>query len=44
MRESTVKVHLRQIMRKMNATNRTQVVAAFSDRSLGPDGQVGLVL
>ena len=30
MRESTVKVHLRQIMRKMNATNRTQVVAALT--------------
>jgi DNA-binding NarL/FixJ family response regulator len=45
MRESTVKVHLRQIMRKMNATNRTQVVAAFSDsRSFGPDAQHGLAL
>jgi DNA-binding NarL/FixJ family response regulator len=30
MRESTVKVHLRQIMRKMNATNRTQVVASLT--------------
>ena len=25
MRESTVKVHIRNIMRKLNATNRTQV-------------------
>lgn len=43
MRESTVKVHLRQIMRKMNATNRTQVVAAFSDaRAMHPgDGRIG---
>jgi DNA-binding NarL/FixJ family response regulator len=31
MRESTVKVHLRQIMRKMNATNRTQVVASLTN-------------
>ena len=43
MRESTVKVHLRQIMRKMNATNRTQVVAAFSDHRAipGHDAQIG---
>ena len=45
MRESTVKVHLRQIMRKMNATNRTQVVAAFNDsRGFGADAQAGLAL
>jgi DNA-binding NarL/FixJ family response regulator len=44
MRESTVKVHLRQIMRKMNATNRTQVVAAFSDRSYAAESQAGLAL
>lgn len=42
MRESTVKVHLRQIMRKMNATNRTQVVAAFADRAMhAGDGRIG---
>lgn len=28
MRESTVKVHVRQIMKKLNATNRTQAVVA----------------
>lgn len=40
MRESTVKVHLRQIMRKMNATNRTQVVASLTssegEAAVGP--------
>ena len=30
MRESTVKVHVRQILRKMKAINRTQVVAALN--------------
>jgi DNA-binding NarL/FixJ family response regulator len=44
MRESTVKVHLRQIMRKMNATNRTQVVAAFNDGRGFADAQAGLAL
>jgi DNA-binding CsgD family transcriptional regulator len=34
--ESTVKVHIRQIMKKLNATNRTQVVVLT--RPSFPDG------
>lgn len=41
MRESTVKVHLRQIMRKMNATNRTQVVASLTSSEGDPTGAPG---
>jgi DNA-binding NarL/FixJ family response regulator len=31
--ESTVKVHLRNIMRKLNATNRTQVAVLMQQRT-----------
>jgi DNA-binding NarL/FixJ family response regulator len=31
MREGTVKVHVRQIMRKFGVTNRTQVAAVFAN-------------
>lgn len=34
MRESTVKVHVRQIMKKLNATNRTQAVVAVQQMLL----------
>jgi DNA-binding NarL/FixJ family response regulator len=42
-RESTVKVHVRQIMRRMGAANRTQVaIAASSGNGAGPaDGRKG---
>jgi len=34
--ESTVKVHIRHIMRKLNARNRTQVVLLTNNRSNRP--------
>jgi DNA-binding NarL/FixJ family response regulator len=34
--ESTVKVHIRHIMRKLNARNRTQVVLLTQDTSNRP--------
>ena len=41
MRESTVKVHIRNIMRKLHATNRTQVAylyqAMIAERRVGPE-------
>jgi DNA-binding NarL/FixJ family response regulator len=36
LRESTVKVHIRQIMRKLGATNRTQAALCAAQLSLGP--------
>jgi DNA-binding NarL/FixJ family response regulator len=39
MSESTVKVHVRNIMRKMNATNRTQAV--YKARQLWESGSAG---
>ena len=40
--ESTVKVHVRNIMRKLKATNRTEVAyiynKAFSLKDAGPNG------
>jgi DNA-binding NarL/FixJ family response regulator len=35
LRESTVKVHIRNIMRKLHATNRTEV--AFKIRNMFPE-------
>jgi DNA-binding NarL/FixJ family response regulator len=34
--ESTVKVHIRHIMRKLNARNRTQVVLLTNNTNIGP--------
>jgi DNA-binding NarL/FixJ family response regulator len=34
--ESTVKVHIRQIMKKLNARNRTQVVVLTNNMDIGP--------
>ena len=34
LRESTVKVHIRQIMRKLGATNRTQAALCAAELSL----------
>ena len=44
MRESTVKVHLRQIMRKMNVANRTQVVAVLNEARNGEATDAGVEL
>jgi DNA-binding NarL/FixJ family response regulator len=41
MSESTVKVHIRNIMRKMGATNRTQV--AYKARQLWGHKELGTV-
>ena len=34
--ESTVKVHIRHIMKKLNARNRTQVVLLTNNTNIGP--------
>jgi DNA-binding NarL/FixJ family response regulator len=38
-REGTVKVHVRQIMRKMGVANRTQVAVARANGETSPDGR-----
>jgi DNA-binding NarL/FixJ family response regulator len=38
--ESTVKVHLRQIMKKLNARNRTQVVLLTNNMDNGPEAKL----
>ena len=45
MTETTVKVHVREIMRKLGVCNRTQVaIAAARNRSgIGPDGVVEII-
>jgi DNA-binding NarL/FixJ family response regulator len=42
LRESTVKVHIRQIMRKLGATNRTQAALCAAKLQLSTRGQNGL--
>ena len=42
MSESTVKVHIRNIMKKLNATNRTQVVLQTRQLSLGDDSRIAV--
>jgi DNA-binding NarL/FixJ family response regulator len=39
MTEATVKVHVRQIMRKLGATNRTQAVLCASGLSISGSGE-----
>ena len=45
MTETTVKVHVREIMRKLGVCNRTQVaIAAARNRTgIGPDGVVEII-
>jgi DNA-binding NarL/FixJ family response regulator len=38
--ESTVKVHLKQIMKKLNARNRTQVVLLTNNMDNGPGAKL----
>ena len=38
--ESTVKVHIRQIMKKLNARNRTQVVLLTNNMDNGPGAKL----
>ncbi|HET7852269.1 MAG TPA: response regulator transcription factor [Methyloceanibacter sp.] len=40
--ESTVKVHIRHIMKRLNAKNRTQIVLKTRPPTLGNNGAVGL--
>jgi hypothetical protein len=42
MSESTVKVHIRNIMKKLNATNRTQVVVQTRQLSLRDDSRIAV--
>lgn len=42
LRESTVKVHIRQIMRKLGATNRTQAALCAAQLGLTPREHLGL--
>jgi DNA-binding NarL/FixJ family response regulator len=42
MSESTVKVHIRHIMKKLNVTNRTQVVVRTRQLSLGDDSRIAV--
>ena len=45
MTETTVKVHVREIMRKLGVCNRTQVAiaAARNGTGFGPDGVVEII-
>ena len=45
MTETTVKVHVREIMRKLGVCNRTQVAiaAARNGTGIGPDGVVEII-
>jgi DNA-binding NarL/FixJ family response regulator len=42
MRESTVKVHIRNLMRKLNATNRTQVAYLYQAMLTGSSASIGV--
>lgn len=43
MTETTVKVHVREIMRKLGVCNRTQVAVAAGRTGVGPDGTVEIL-
>lgn len=43
MTETTVKVHVREIMRKLGVCNRTQVAIAARRSGVGPDGAVEII-
>ena len=43
MTETTVKVHVREIMRKLGVCNRTQVVVSAGRTGVGPDGGVEII-
>jgi DNA-binding NarL/FixJ family response regulator len=43
MTETTVKVHVREIMRKLGVSNRTQVAIAAGRNGVGPDGPAEMV-
>lgn len=43
MTETTVKVHVREIMRKLGVCNRTQVAIAAGRSSVGPDGVTEII-